>query len=280
MEHQIRPKVFAVQGFAGNRTTIGQQALPQLARKIAQALDRSDMVACRMSMETVETLAHVLEASRTNLEAAARMVAEGMNETAPLVLLMARCATAIATIPQVLSRYPDAILLWFDAHGDLNTPETSGTGYLGGMPLAAVLGLWESGYGHGLNSGQLCLIGARDLDPAEERLIERHDILHLRDPSRIVQLDRLKELIQGRPVYVHLDLDVLEPGLIETEYSVPGGLTVDEVQEILATVSWNGKFIGIEIAEFDSTEDGNISIAAQVIVQMLRGLHRADLAHR
>jgi len=157
MNRPIRSKVTAIQGFAGDRTDTGQRALPELAKRVARELDRIDIVVCRTSMDDVAPLPDVLEASRANFEEAARIVVEGLSETTPSILLMARCATAIATIPQVLTRYPDATVLWFDAHGDLNTPETSETGYLGGMPLAAALGLWDSGYGQGLKFDQLCL---------------------------------------------------------------------------------------------------------------------------
>ena len=63
------------------------------------------------------------------------------------VMVSSTCSASIASLPVVARRYPDTVVLWFDAHGDFNTPETSGTGYLGGMVLAAACGLWDSGHG-------------------------------------------------------------------------------------------------------------------------------------
>ncbi len=71
------------------------------------------------------------------------------------ILATNTCAASLATLPEVAARYPDAVLLWIDAHGDFNTPATTGSGYLGGMVLAAACGLWDSGHGAGLNPQQV-----------------------------------------------------------------------------------------------------------------------------
>src|SRR5690606_15495336 len=76
-----------------------------------------------------------------------------------------RCAVALATQPVVLRHRPDAVVVWLDAHGDLNVPADTGTGYLGGMALSGPLGWWDSGLGAGLPAEQAILVGARDLDP-------------------------------------------------------------------------------------------------------------------
>src|SRR5262245_51282195 len=61
------------------------------------------------------------------------------------------CAVSFATLPVAAGCIPDLKILWVDAHGDFNTPETTATGYLGGMTLAAVCGLWDSGYRSGVD---------------------------------------------------------------------------------------------------------------------------------
>jgi len=114
------------------------------------------------------------------------------------------------------------------------------------------------------------LIGVRALDPAERQLIDRNGIFLLNDLSSREQHGRLASLIRGRPIYIHLDLDVLEPGLVETEYSVPDGLAVDDVREIISTAERLGHLLGIEISEFNSTEDSYISAAARAIARMLK----------
>jgi arginase len=140
--------------------------------------------------------------------------------------------------------------VWFDAHGDINTPDTTTSGYLGGMVLTGAAGRWESGLGSGLDLANVVLVGARDLDPAERALIDS-------GAPRLVTAgpnlgSRLRSAIGGRPIYVHIDCDVLEPGLVPTEYSVPGGLTFDDLHDACRVIAGN-EVVGLEIAEFEAT---------------------------
>ncbi|QGK68440.1 arginase family protein [Allosaccharopolyspora coralli] len=167
------------------------------------------------------------------------------------VTVLTRCAVALATVPVVARHHPEACVVWLDAHGDLNTPDTTG-GYLGGMALSGAAGLWDSGLGGDLATGNIVLAGARDLDPAEQRLLDDGVI-------RAVELrpdfsSDLRAAVGQRPVYVHLDCDVLEPGIVPTEYRVPGGLdlaTLRSVAEVLA----EQPIVGVEIAEFEGSSE-------------------------
>ncbi len=67
------------------------------------------------------------------------------------ILAMGRCAAGLATIPVVAERHPDACVVWFDAHGDSNLPNSNAVPYLGGMVLTGAAGHWDSGLGAGLN---------------------------------------------------------------------------------------------------------------------------------
>lgn len=87
------------------------------------------------------------------------------------VTALSRCAVALATLPVVASHRPDAVVVWFDAHADLNTPSTTTTGYLGGLALSGPLGWWDSGLGSGVSDDNAVLVGARDVDEAEKILI-------------------------------------------------------------------------------------------------------------
>lgn len=160
-----------------------------------------------------------------------------------------RCAVSLATLPAVARHHPSACIVWFDAHGDLNPPEASTTGYLGGLALAGPLGLWESGLGAGLRFEQIVLVGQRDLDPYELDLIAQHGIPHIKPGAGLAQA--LREAIAGRPVYVHLDCDVLEPGIVPTDYRHDGGLSLDDLRACCAVIA-ERDFIGIEIAEFQN----------------------------
>lgn len=124
-------------------------------------------------------------------------------------------------------------LVWLDAHGDFNTWETTPSGYLGGMPLAMLVGRGDQSIIDGLGIGpipeeRVVLVGARDLDPGEEEALKGSAI-------RRVALAELSRVVQPRrPLYVHLDVDVVAPtempGLL---YPAPGGPGLDEVSKAL-----------------------------------------------
>lgn len=160
-----------------------------------------------------------------------------------------RCAAALATVPPVARHRPDAVVLWFDAHADLNTPETTSTGYLGGLALSGPLGLWQSGLGNGLSIRNVVLAGVRDIDPPELDLI-KDEAVSLVPPGPDFAA-RLASAIAGRPVYMHLDCDVLEPGQVPTDYHVPGGLPMSDLAAASAVVAAS-EVIGLEIAEYQN----------------------------
>ena len=169
---------------------------------------------------------------------------------APSLIAQGRCAASLATLPVVKRHQPDALVVWFDAHGDCNQPRYSTTGYLGGMVLTAAAGLWDTGLGQGLDLNDVVLVGARDLDPCELALIATGaPRLVAAGPSLA---ERLAAAIGDRPVYVHLDCDVLNPGLVPTEYSAPDGLSFADLRDACAVLARN-LVIGLEIAEFEAT---------------------------
>lgn len=112
-------------------------------------------------------------------------------------------------------------MVWFDAHADINTPANTTSGYLGGLALSGPLGLWDSGFGNGLDTKNTVLAGTRDIDPPEAKLIENTDLTLVSPGDDFGQ--RLSVAVAGRPVYVHLDCDVLEPHIVPTDYHVSGG---------------------------------------------------------
>ena len=157
-----------------------------------------------------------------------------------------RCAVSLATLPPVARHHPDACVVWFDSHADLNTPESTTTGYLGGLAFAGPAGLWESGLGAGLRLEQIVLVGQHDLDPFEQDLIDRHGIPHVKPGAEIAS--QLRSAISGRPVYVHLDCDVLNPGIVPTDYVHDGGLSLEDLH-LCASVLADHDVIGLETAE-------------------------------
>jgi arginase family enzyme len=167
------------------------------------------------------------------------------------VLALPRCAASLATLPNVAAHRPDAVVVWFDAHADLNTPATSTTGYLGGLVLSAAIGWWQSGLGAGLAPDRIVLGGSRDLDAPEQSLVDEGTVKLAAGPDLLGALDRY---VGDSPVYFHLDCDVLEPGTVPTDYQVPDGLGLDDLAAVARRLCRN-EIVGIEVAEFESAID-------------------------
>lgn len=169
-----------------------------------------------------------------------------------------RCATALATIPAVAGARPDAVIVWIDAHCDLNTPETSQSGYLGGMALAGPAGLWDSGLGSGLDLSNIVLVGARDFDPAEKAMVDEGKVRVVTPGWGMAK--NLERILDGRPAYVHVDCDVLKPNIVPTEYAPPGGMSLRELRHAAKAIAKN-EVVGLEIAELQTPETGDLKVS-------------------
>jgi arginase len=183
-----------------------------------------------------------------------------------------RCAVSLATLPPLAKHCPDACVVWFDAHPDLNTPDTTATGYLGGLSLSGPAGLWESGLGAGLRLSNVVLVGARDIDSAEQAVIDAGAV-RLVAPGKDFGR-RLREAVGGRPVYVHLDCDVLNPGIVPTDYRHEGGLSLADLREACGILAQN-EVVGLEIAEFENAwEVGGAPVSPDPILDAVMPLIR------
>jgi arginase len=162
------------------------------------------------------------------------------------VLAAGDCSICLTTLPAALRHRPDAYVLWLDAHGDFNTPETSPSAFLGGMSLAGACGRWDAGLGQPeVPAERLVLCGVRDLDPAEGEALERSSATVI--GAAIETLVYLANALDGAPVYVHLDLDVLDPDTMPAEHPVPGGLSAEKLYDLLDAVADACEVVGIEI---------------------------------
>ncbi|HLM51825.1 MAG TPA: arginase family protein [Solirubrobacteraceae bacterium] len=162
------------------------------------------------------------------------------------VLVAHECSVAVTTLPAVAARRPDAWFLWLDAHGDFNTPATTPSGYLGGMCLAAACGRWDAGLAAtAVDPARVILCGVRELDAGERVELERAGTAPVR-PSR------LGELVRDRPVFVHVDLDVLDPSVLpDVGFPAPGGFSDAGLRALLDEVARTAaEVIGFEVASF------------------------------
>jgi arginase len=160
-------------------------------------------------------------------------------------------------------------VIWVDAHTDINTPETSPTGNIHGMPLAVLLG-----HGHpelvalcgeqpALDPRDVVVIGARDLDDGERRLIRElgvrvYTMAELDERGTAVCVREAFDRVQHGTAGVHLsfDLDGVDPSAAPgVGTPVPGGLSIRESHLICETAARTGRLLGMEMVELNPTLD-------------------------
>lgn len=182
-----------------------------------------------------------------------------------IFLLGGECSTVLMPISFLNKKYQnDLSVLWFDAHGDLNTNKTSISMNFHGMPLRMLFGDGEENIREELpsllNSDQVIMIGVRDLENIEKDYIERKKI-------KIIKIEDLKtnpNIIVNNPVkknlYIHIDLDVLDPD--EFQYTVcksENGITIAELIKIINSISYVHNIVGMSIVEYNDKDNKGIN---------------------
>lgn len=148
----------------------------------------------------------------------------------PLVLGGCCCAH-VGAVEGIAARQGRVSLIWFDAHGDLNTPESSPSGNLWGMPLRMLI---DSGV---VLAEDVALVGARNLDPPEEEFIASSGLA--------VGPDGIAAALESAScAYVALDCDVVEPSELSVFMPEPGGLSCAEVEGLLAEIAARANVLG------------------------------------
>jgi arginase len=195
-----------------------------------------------------------LRESRGCLLEAGGQVDDALADGRVPVIAAADCSISVTTLPAALRHRPDAKVLWLDAHGDYNTPDTSGSGYLGGMCLAGACGEWDAGLGDTIEPEHVVLAGVRDLDGGERELLERSAATVI-GASVVETLVAVKNALDGAPAFVHLDLDVLDPEEFPAAVPAPGGLSSDKLYDLMEAVAEDSELVGLEITAFEAPED-------------------------
>jgi len=158
-------------------------------------------------------------------------------------------------------------LVWIDAHGDFNTPETTLSGMLGGMPVAVSAGMCltrlrlGAGFDPALPTKYIVMACVRDTDPLEQELIDRSDIQHIttvdiRTLSDNIhrQMRRLSSITDI--IYIHIDMDVLDPVEVQGHsLNVPDGPTSIELAAALKIMFSYEKAAALGIASYPADRD-------------------------
>jgi arginase len=152
----------------------------------------------------------------------------------------------------------DMTLVYFDAHGDIHTPESSETKRFYGMPVRVMLGegdeaIVKLNYSN-LNKSQLVMLGIRDLDKAEKTYIPSQGISVFRVSDVEKNIETVVDMIRSkgsRNLYVHIDLDVLDPDEFpHTPLRVPGGMKIHTLMELLKVLDEEFCIKGMGLFEY------------------------------
>jgi arginase len=179
--------------------------------------------------------------------AVADAVAGAAADETPL-LVLGDCLTALGVLAGLQRGGCHARLVWVDAHGDFNTPQTSESGYVGGMPLAMSVGRGDLALPsllglEPLAEADVALVGARDLDAAES-------VALCSSAVTLAALADLRRVIRGpRPVYLHVDVDVVDPAEVPAfQFAAPGGPSPGALVDILAEAAQGANLAAVSIA--------------------------------
>jgi arginase len=196
------------------------------------------------------------------------------------IVFAGNCHTCLGTLSGIGSR---TSIIWFDAHGDLNTPDTTETGYFDGMALGTALGWgWHAlarripGF-NAANESDTVLIGGRDLDAGERALLQQSRIVHYAPPPLAEAPSReltavLAEPSRPRPAYVHLDLDIIDPSRLHANrFNVPGGVSISWLEDALGMVRRRHDVAAVAVTAYDPSY-APPEAAAPLVNRLLRAL--------
>jgi arginase len=150
------------------------------------------------------------------------------------------CCSHVGAVESLHARHGRLAIVWLDAHGDLNTPESSPSGNEWGMPLRMLI---DSG---AVRAEDVALIGARNLDPPEEAFIAESGI----------HLDAVEGALDGtEATYVALDCDVFDENEIASFMPEPGGLRLHEVEELFTDIAARASVAGLGLTGLAPREE-------------------------
>lgn len=239
------------------------------AEAIAGDLPRSATVRVEVPVEAGEALGSgirrfsSLQRTRDLITAALEAPAagaDGPGATGHAVVVGGDCGVAVPAIAHAAALHPDTAVVWFDAHADLHTPETSPSGAYAGMALRAV---FDGGplSDPVVPADRVVLTGAREFDDDEVETVRSSGLTHL-STDDLVDPARLAEAVAAtgaRSVYVHVDLDVLDPAAITgVAAPVPFGLDVPAVTRAIGILREHLPLVGASVSGFAPPHAGAV----------------------
>ncbi len=182
------------------------------------------------------------------------------------------CCTAIGVFSGLQRAGHNPTLIWFDAHGDFNTWETSPGGFLGGMPLAMLVGRGEQTMVDAMGLKQIpeakvILTDARDLDQGERELVKESSVLHVREVK-----DLIEHSLPSGPLYIHLDTDIINPDDAPAmNYPAFGGPSALALKDVFRHLAKTGQVSAVSVSSWNPEldKDGNTKKVCMALLETL-----------
>lgn len=245
-----------------------------------EVADKGDIVAIKPVSPISEgtNLKNLDEVARVNTELCKR-VSDTMAEGRFPLVLGGDHSVAIGTIAGVLQHYKKLGVIWFDAHGDINSEATSPSGNIHGMPVAVSLGIGHDkltsigGAENKIDSKNIVLIGCRDLDNGERKVLKELGItvftMHEIDLYGMPEVMKRSIEIASKGtdgIHVSFDMDSMDPVFVQgTGTRVPGGLTYRESHFALEMIALSEKVVSAEFVEVNPIIDNNNETAKSAV---------------
>jgi arginase len=212
-------------------------------------------------------------------------VRSALDEGAFPVVLSGSCFAAVGVVAGLGERAPGVV--WFDAHGDFNTPDSTVFGYFDGMGLTILTGgAWRAMRAavpgdDPIPETAVVLAGARDFDEAEQERLEESQITHV-PAERLDSPDALMEAVErlgASGLYLHIDLDVLDKDEVRVNvYSAPGGPSSKQLEARVAELLDRFPVRAVSLTAYDpecDPEDGVPPVALRLLGLVARSVENS-----
>lgn len=238
-----------------------------------ESLAQSDWVLNEPALTAGDTQARVSQIHESLAQNIAQTI---QNETRP-ISVMGDCCATIGVVAGLQRARQDFVLLWLDAHGDFNTWETTPSGFLGGMPLAMLVGRGEQTLARAVNlqtldEARVVLSDARDLDPGEKLALENSRVHHISNARDVMNSDVLSSNLLAAPLYIHFDTDIVNPNDAPAQsYASAGGPSAQELSEIFRALAQSKNIVAISMCAWnpDMDTDGRTRAVSMELLQTL-----------
>jgi arginase len=279
------PDAVAAGGLAASLEAIGARMKPVSTARLAAAEEREYGAWHRLALANGQL---------------AELVARSLRDGDLAVGLLANCSSLLGMLAGVQrsgagGRPLRVGLVYMDAHGDFNTPETTLSGMLGGMDVAAAAGLCltnirrTSKLDPPLATRDIVLAGVRDTDPLEQRLIDRSHVARLSvddlravsrqapDGTNTARFRQALTVLSARVdrIYVHVDMDVLDPPEVPGHsLAVPNGPTSKDLAAAIAEIFKDPKAVAFGVASTPTGERDKDGVSVRAACELVRAAVR------